>query len=59
MGALWSHKECSNRAEVGSRTIMAGFGIGSAYWIMTAALESEDLGDKGVTNKEDALEKVI
>ena len=60
MGSLWSHRECSARAEVGNRAVMSGLGIGSAYWIMTAALENGDLGDKGITtSKEDTIEKVI
>jgi hypothetical protein len=42
MGALWSHRECSSRAEVGNRAVMSGLGIGSAYWIMMAALENRD-----------------
>jgi hypothetical protein len=60
MGALWSHRECSSRAEVGNRAVMSGLGIGSAYWIMTAAVQKEELGDKGITTtKEDTFEKVI
>jgi hypothetical protein len=60
MGALWSHRECSSRAEFGNRAVMSGLGIGSAYWIMMAAVQIEELGVKGVTtSKEDTIEKVI
>jgi hypothetical protein len=39
---------------------MSGLGIGSAYWIMMAAVQIEELGDKGITtSKEDTIEKVI
>jgi len=55
MDAIWSHKECTQRAEVGSRTVMSGLGIGSAYWIWTASILSEELGAKGITKNENAF----